>query len=263
MSAEWIVVLAALGAVGGFLAGLLGFGGGVLIFPLLYYVPPVLGLERFPAQSVAAIVISQVFFSALIGGLVHLRQGHMHRRLATIAGGLSAIGSLIGGVASGWATEHSLLLLFGIVTLAVSLLLFLPGPKTDDDDLHAANAIDVPAAPLAFCSLIAGVFIGFLGAGNFAFVPLLIYVFKVPTRTAIGSTLFIALINTATGFGGKLVTGQIPLSAIPVIAGAALGAIAGEQVHRLASSRLLRVIYAMMVLVVTLRVWLTILGFAS
>jgi uncharacterized membrane protein YfcA len=262
MSADLIVVLAALGAIGGFLAGLLGFGGGVLMFPLLFYLPPMLGLERFPAQIVAAIVISQVFFSALIGGLVHLRQGHIHRKLASMAGGLSAIGSLIGGVASGWATEQSLLLLFGIVTLAVSLLLFLPGPETDDD-LHSVKAIDIPTAPLAFCSVVAGVFIGFLGAGNFAFVPLLIYVFKVPTRTAIGSTLFIALINTATGFTGKLVTGQIPLIAIPVIAGAGLGAIAGEQVHRLASPRLLRIIYAMMVLMVTLRVWLTILGFAS
>ena len=60
--------------------------------------------------------------------------------------------------------------------------------------------------PLACCSLATGVVIGFLGAGNFVFVPLLIYVFKVPTRDAIGSTLFVALMNTAAGFVRKLVT---------------------------------------------------------
>ena len=108
-----MVAMALLGAIGGFLAGLLGFGGGVLMFPLLYYVPPVLGLDRLEVQSVAAIVVSQVFFSALIGGMAHLRGGHVDRRMAVAAGIASAIGSFAGGIASKWATDGFLLLLFG------------------------------------------------------------------------------------------------------------------------------------------------------
>ena len=262
MSVELVAATAAIGAVGGVLAGLLGFGGGVLMFPLLYFVPPLLGFERFPAQTVAAIVVSQVFFSSLIGGLAHLRHGRIRGNLATTAGILSAVGALAGGVGSRWATEDFLLLLFGIITLGVSLLLFLPGPQADEDS-RASEGISVPTLPLACCSLATGVFIGFLGAGNFVFVPLLIYVFKVPTRTAIASTLLIALINTATGFVGKLITGQIPLIAGAVIAGAGLGALAGERLHRLASTRLLRAIYAAMVFLVTIRVWLTIFGLAA
>lgn len=262
MSAELLAATAVLGAVGGFLAGLLGFGGGVLMFPLLFYVPPLLGLERFPAQTVAAIVVSQVFFSSLIGGLAHLRRGRIRGNIATTAGILSALGSLAGGLGSRWASEDLLVFLFGIITLAVSLLLFLPGPRADDDS-RSPKEVSVPMIPLACCSLVTGVFIGFLGAGNFVFVPLLIYVFKVPTRTAIGSTLFIAMINAMTGFAGKLITGQIPLVAVAVIAGAAVGALAGERVHRRTSTRLLRVIYAAMVFLVTIRVWLTILGLAE
>lgn len=257
-----MAVMAALGAVGGFLSGLLGFGGGVLMFPLLYYVPPLLGLGRFDAKTVAAIVISQVFFSALIGGLAHLRSGRIKGKLALNAGVVSAIGAFAGGVASKWASEQLLLLLFGIMTLCVSLILFLPGPATDDDR-RSAETVSVPQLPLALCSLATGVFIGFLGAGNFVFVPLLIYIFKVPTRVAIGSTLFIALINTSTGFLGKLITGQIPLIAVVVVLGAAIGALTGEKAHRLASTRLLRVIYATMVFLVTIRVWLTIMGIAA
>ena len=90
MSAALIAAMAALGAIGGFLAGLLGFGGGVLMFPLLYYVPPLLGLVRLEAQTVAAVVISQVFFSALVGGVAHLRGGHVQGRLAFVAGAVSA-----------------------------------------------------------------------------------------------------------------------------------------------------------------------------
>ena len=262
MSAALMAVMAALGAVGGFLSGLLGFGGGVLMFPLLYYVPPLLGLGRFDAKTVAAIVISQVFFSALIGGLAHLRSGRIKGKLALNAGVVSAVGAFAGGVASKWASEQLLLLLFGIMTLCVSLILFLPGPATDDDR-RSAETVSVPQLPLALCSLATGVFIGFLGAGNFVFVPLLIYIFKVPTRVAIGSTLFIALINTATGFLGKLITGQIPPIAVVVVLGAAIGALTGEKAHRLASTRLLRVIYATMVFLVTIRVWLTIMGIAA
>jgi uncharacterized membrane protein YfcA len=259
MSATLIAAMTGLGAIGGFLAGLLGFGGGVLMFPLLYYVPPLLGLQKLEAQTVAAVVISQVFFSALVGGVAHLRGGHVEGRLAFVAGAVSAVGSLAGGIASQWASERFLLLLFGIVALCVLLMMFLPAPK-HDDDLRSMEKLPVPRIPLAGCSLATGIVIGFLGAGNFVFVPLLIYVFKVPTRAAIGSTLFIALMNSATGFVGKLVTGQVPLIAIAVILGAAIGALAGEKAHRRLSSQALRIAYAVMVLLITIRIWLTITG---
>ena len=261
MSATLLGTLALLGAAGGFLAGLLGFGGGVLMFPLLYYVPPLLGLDRLDAQTVAAVVVSQVFFSALIGGLAHLRGGKVHRRIAAAAGATSALGSFAGGIASKWATEGFLLLLFGVVSLAVLLMMFLPGPRRDEDE-HSAEKVNVPTGPLACLSLATGIVIGFLGAGNFVFVPLLIYVFRIPTRIAIGTTLFIALMNTATGFVAKLMTGQIPLLTAAVIMGAGLGALAGEKAHRRVSAATLRIVYGIMVLLITVRVWLTLLGVA-
>lgn len=262
MSVALVAAMAALGAIGGFLGGLLGFGGGVLMFPLLYYVPPLLGLPRLEAQTVAAVVISQVFFSALVGGVAHLRGGHVQGRLAVVAGAVSAIGSFAGGIASIWASERFLLLLFGIVTICVLLMMLLPAPE-HDDDTRAMEKPSIPNIPLACCSLTTGIVIGFLGAGNFVFVPLLIYVFKVPTRAAIGSTLFIALINSAAGFIGKLVTGQIPPIAVAVIAGAAIGAMVGEKAHRRVSTRALRMAYAAMVLLITIRIWLTLTGIAA
>jgi uncharacterized protein len=262
VSTTLIGAMALLGAIGGFLAGLLGFGGGVIMFPLLYYVPPLLGLERLSAHIVAAVVVSQVFCSALIGGLAHLRGGHVHRRIAVAAGITSALGSFAGGIASQWATERFLLWLFGIINLCVLLLMFLPGPQHDEGE-NSTEKVYVPAGPLIFLSLAAGAVIGFLGAGNFVFVALLIYVFKIPTRIAIGTTLFIALMNTATGFAGKLISGQIPPLAIAVIIGAGLGALAGEQAHRRVSASTLRIVYAIMVLLITIRVWLTLSGIAA
>ena len=262
MSAVLVAVMAVLGAIGGFLAGLLGFGGGVLMFPLLYYVPPLFGLQRLDAKTVAAVVISQVFFSALVGGLAHSRRGHVHQRLAIVAGTVSATGSLAGSIVSKWTSENFLLLLFGIVTLCVLLMMFLPASDYERDAVPS-ETLSLATAPLALYSLATGIVIGFLGAGNFVFVPLLIYVFKVPTRVAIASTLFIALINSATAFVGKLITGQIPLVALAVVCGAAIGAVAGEKANRRVSSRALRIAYAAMVLLITIRIWLTIAGITA
>ena len=49
------VTLALLGGIGGFAAGFLGVGGGVLLFPLLLYVPPLLGIESLE-RSMAEIL---------------------------------------------------------------------------------------------------------------------------------------------------------------------------------------------------------------
>ena len=261
MSAALILTLALLGAGGGFVSGLLGVGGGVVMFPLLYYVPPLFGLERLHAQTTAAMVICQVFFSALIGGMAHLRSGRVRGSIAGVAGTVSAFGSFSGGMASKWSSEQFLLILFGVVTILVMLMMFLPGRQNILEE-KSVERISVPTIPLALSSFTTGVVVGFLGAANFVFVPLLIYVFKVPTRIAIGSTLFIALMNTAMGFIGKLVTGQIPLLlASVVVCGSTIGVLVGEAVHGHVSTKVLRFIYAAMVALIAVRVWLTILGF--
>jgi uncharacterized protein len=261
MSALLIGSLAFVGSVGGFFAGLLGFGGGVVMFPLLFYIPPLLGLERLDAKTVAAVVMTQVFFSTLVGGLAHLRSGRVHGRIALAAGITSAMGSFLGGVASKWTSERFLLLLFGIATLLVLAMMLLPGPDRDLEKV-SLEKLAVATVPLSFCSFATGILIGFLGAGNFVFVPLLIYILKVPTRIAIGSSLVIALMNTAAGFLGKLATGQIPwLVAILVVIGAGIGALVGERVHRQLPTPMLRYVYGTMVGLIALRVWLSILDF--
>lgn len=259
MSLTLIVSLASIGAIGGFSSGLLGFGGGVVMFPLLYYVPPLLGLERLDAKTVAAVVMTQVFFSTLVGGLAHFRSGRVHRRIALGAGTASAIGSFVGGVASKWTSERFLLLLFGLATLLVVAMMFLPAPSKELEEA-SPEKVAVAPFPLSICALVTGILIGFLGAGNFVFVPLLIYIFKVPTRIAIGSSLFIALMNASFGFLGKLASGQIPwLMATVVVIGAGIGALLGEKVHRRFSTPILRYLYAGMVGIITVRIWLSIL----
>ncbi|HUF42761.1 MAG TPA: sulfite exporter TauE/SafE family protein [Verrucomicrobiae bacterium] len=259
MSIGLFATLLTLAGVAGFGAGFIGLGGGLLLFPLLFYLPPFLGLEAIDAKTVAALVISQVFFAGVIGGAAHWRKGRVHKKLTLVGAVSSAIGAFIGGVGSKWVSEWFLLLLFGIVVLIAGAVMFLPGPSAEREET-ASDKIAIPSVSLGALSIAVGVVVGFLGAGNFLFVPLLIYVLKIPTRITIGSSLAIHVLNGLAGFLGKLVTGQVPiLMTLAIVIGAGLGAVAGEKSHSRVSPKALRYAYAGVIAIVAARVWLTLL----
>jgi len=260
MHLELFLFLFALAGIAGFGAGFIGLGGGILLFPLLIYLPPLLGLEPIDAKTAAALVISLVFFAGLIGGTAHLRKGRVHKKLTIVGAAASAFGAFMGGIASKWVSDGFLLLLFGIVTVIAGLVMFLPAPAAEREEA-AMDSLTVVILPLSVISLAVGSVVGLLGAGNFLFVPLLIYVLKIPTRVTIGSSLAIHVLNSLFGFFGKLVTGQIPfVMTLAVIIGASLGALVGERCHSKVSPQFLRHAYSVVVAIVALRIWLTLLA---
>ena len=263
MDTEILLLLFFLASIAGFGAGFIGLGGGILLFPLILYLPVYLGFEAIDSKTAAALVISQVFFAGVIGGAAHLRSGRVHKKVTVIGAISSATSAFIGGIASKWVSDWSLLFLFGIVTLIAGAVMFLPAPSAEAEDA-SVGAITVPTLPLVAISLFVGGVVGLLGAGNFLFVPLLIYVLRIPTRVTIGSSLAIHVLNGFSGFMGKLITGQVPLwMTVAVAIGASLGAIAGERFHRRVSPLILRYAYAGVIAIVAVRVWLTIFGITS
>ncbi len=261
MSLELFLVLALLAGMAGFGAGFIGLGGGLLLFPMLLYLPPLLGLEPLDAKTVAALVISQVFFAGAIGGAAHWRKGRVHKKLTLIGALASAAGAFLGGLTSKWVSDWFLLALFGTITVIAGAIMFLPGPSAERE-AASLEKVTFAVLPLTTISILVGAVVGLLGAGNFLFVPLMIYVLKVPTRITIGSSLVIHVLNSLAGFSGKLLTGQIPfLMTLAVILGASLGAIAGERSHSRVSPRTLRYVYSAVIAVVAIRVWLTLLYF--
>lgn len=139
-------------------------------------------------------------------------------------------------------------------------MMLLPALSIEREETPLEKVV-VPIVPLALLSLAKGVVVGFIGAGNFVFVPLLIYVLKVPTRIAIGSNLVIAVVSTLSGFLGKLLTGQIPFfMTLAVVVGAGLGALGGEWSHSRVSPRVLCYVYAGVIGVVAVGVWITLLS---
>jgi len=223
-----LVVLVVLGLVGGVLSGLLGLGGSIIMVPLLLFVPQALGIGVYDMKVVAAMSTVQVFFSALSGVFVHRRQGNVSRSVVLVMGVSAAVSGFIGAYASKFLSAQVLLLVFaGISTIAI-FLMFIPAKR--DEWLGSPDEVPFRRPVAIAVSIAIGILGGAIGApGAFIFVPLMIYVLKIPTRITLGSTLAIVLLTSLAGVLGKFATGQVPwglslalvLGSIP---GAQLGA---------------------------------------
>ncbi len=162
----------------------------------------------------------------------------------------------MGAVTSRWLPAEALQGIFATMAVAgtVALLAMRIQPTPP-----AANHWNVATG--FSLALGVGLFAGAVGAGGaFLLIPLMLSVLHIPPRTAIGSSLAIALLGAATGVAGKFLTGQVPLwPALALVA----GALPSAQLGAAASTRLrsdhLRVILALLIGAVAVKMWLEIL----
>jgi len=253
-----LATLVVLGGIGAFVAGLTGVGGAIVMIPLLLYVPPWLGTGRLELHDVAAITMVQVFAAAASGLAGHLREGFVDRRLAVTLGAGIMIGSLAGAVASRWLPASVLQGIFASMAVVGAVMMF-----TMKKQPISAAGDSVPWKPVIGFSLALGVGLlgGAVGAGgSFLLIPLMLSVLKIPPRIAVGSSLAIALLGATTGVAGKLITGQIAgWPALALVAGALPAAQLGAAASTRLKSAQLRIILAMIIAVVAIKMWLEIL----
>lgn len=75
-----------LGLATGFISGLLGIGGGILMAPLLLYLPPLLGFAPVSMKVVAGLTIVQGLTACLSGALTHRKFHFVSGRLTAWTG---------------------------------------------------------------------------------------------------------------------------------------------------------------------------------
>jgi uncharacterized membrane protein YfcA len=255
VTAVLAVTLVGIGFLGSFFAGFLGIGGALVMFPLLLYVPPLLGVGALEVRDVVGVTMALVFVTAVSGFLAHWRHGAVNRQLTMIGGVAATAGSFAGAVLSKWTDDRWLLMTFAVMATAGAILILLPGGETDP----VGGGDSLRFSPLRIVLVAGGVGVaaGFVGAGGaFLLVPLLVVVVGVPVRVTIASSLGITSLTGIAGFLGKLITHQIPFVpaftvAVGAIPGAQLGAAASHRV----SSRHLKWALAGTIVLAAARVW--------
>jgi hypothetical protein len=255
VTVAFLAVLVGLSLIGAFVSGLVGVGGAIVMIPLLLYGPPALGIGRLDVKTVTAVTMVQVFVAALSGVAAHRRGRAVKLDLAVVGGAAMGVGSLTGAVASRYADDYWLLLVFGFMTLLALVLMFVP-VETAGQPVFAER-VEFSRPRVVVVCLLVGLMAGLVGAGGaFLLVPLLMVVVGTPIRVTIGSSLAITAVAATAGVVGKLATGQVPLEpTMAVVLGAVPGAQLGALVSRRLSGALLRRVLFVIVLGSAVRVW--------
>ncbi|MEO7521791.1 MAG: sulfite exporter TauE/SafE family protein [Gemmatimonas sp.] len=186
----------ALAVVIGLSLGMLGGGGSILTVPVLVYV---LGFE--PKQAIA-MSLPVVGITSLISATLHWRMGNVRLRTAFAFGVLTMIGAFAGAKLSVFVSGGVQLVLLSVAMLAAAVSMLRGSSGTSDDASHPSTPRFALLVPVA---LAVGVLTGLVGiGGGFLVVPSLVVLAHVPIRQAVGTSLLVIAMNTASGFVGHL-----------------------------------------------------------
>lgn len=254
MSIEMIIVLFLIGFIGSFVSGMLGIGGSIIKYPMLLYIPPMLGLTAFSAHEVSGLSAVQVFFST-IGGIWVFRKGnYLNRGLILYMGVSIMIGSFIGGYGSKVLSEGTINIVYAVLASIAAIMMFIPRKGIDDIPFEQVTYSKILASVLA---LIIGVAAGIVGAaGAFILVPIMLVVLKIPMRMTIATSLAITFISSIGSVIGKLATGQVLFwPALIMVIASILGGPLGAMTSKMIKTKWLQAILSVLILLTTLKIW--------
>ncbi|MGE3065424.1 MAG: sulfite exporter TauE/SafE family protein [Hyphomicrobiaceae bacterium] len=273
-----LALLLGMGLAIGILSGMFGVGGGFIMTPLLMFlgVPPAVAVGTGASQVVAASVSGvqaqwyrgnvDVKMGAFLiaGGIAGVILGIKIQQLLKALGQLDLFISLTYVVMLG--VIGGLMLIESLRALRKAKV--SPTSSTRRAGQHTwaerlpfkqrfvASKLYVSAIP----PLVIGSFVGLLTAimgigGGFVLIPALIYMLRMPTRTALGTSGFQIIFVTA--FATILQATQNHsvdlLLAVPLMVGGVIGAQFGVQIGQRMGAEQLRALLAILVLAVALR----------
>ena len=126
MDAAFFLFLLLVGMSVGFLSGMLGIGGGIIMFPLLLYVPPFLGFSGIDIKSITGLTMVQGFFSALAAMFYYHKNALVNKSLVITLGLSLFLSSLIGSLVSKNVPDGPLLMVFGALAFIAAVMMLIP-----------------------------------------------------------------------------------------------------------------------------------------
>lgn len=241
----------------GFLSGLLGIGGGIILAPLLLYIPPLIGLEPLSMHVVAGLTIVQGLVACVAGGFTHRKFNFVSSRLSLYMGVSIFVAALIGGGAARLVSNRMMLLIFACLALTAAIVILRP--VREEDEAPDIDQLDFCRIRAVLTATGVGLVGGLVGqGGSFILIPLMISFVHIPTRIAIGSNMAIVALSSLAGFLGKAFTGQIEwLLTVPVIIGVIPAAILGSFASRKVPAKGLRQLLAVLIAAAAVRIFLS------
>jgi len=236
---------AAVGLAAGFLSGLFGIGGGILIVPGLVLV---LRMDQRVAHGTSLAAILPIAVAGVVGYALENALDWSAALLVT-AGGV--VGAVFGTRLLGRLPERTLRLAFAAILAATAIRLLVSTPSET-----GRGPIGVwVALALVGIGLVSGVVAGLLGVGGGVIVvPALVVLFSVPGAVAKGTSLLVIVPTAISGTAVNWRRGNLDVRAATIVglAGAA-AAYGGSKLSTSLGSHLSSLLFAVLLLAVALQ----------
>ena len=204
--------MAASAVVVGFMAGLFGIGGGLIMVPVLFYVFSFVGIEQtFVMHLALGTSFSIIIPTSIISAITHMKFKSVDFSIVRTFGVFVMIGVVLGTILAVSLKTSSLILLFSIMTMIFAIYFLMEKEKINP----------IPRQINLIYRVICGFLSGFLsapmGIGGGVFNVPIFKMFGYPINVAIGSSAAISFLTALIGAIGFAVSGSylnvnVPLS---------------------------------------------------
>lgn len=235
-------VVIPLGLAIGLALGALGGGGSILAVPALVHV---LGQDPVTATTSSLIIIG---ITSLLSLPAHYRAGRVRVGQGLTFGLLGGVGSFVGSSAARTVPTAVLMTAFALLMVVVAVLMLRAKGASGGSTGATASEPVISSRPFA-CSCprllklvgaatLVGLLTGFLGVGGgFVLVPALVLVLDFTMPAAVGTSLLVIAVNSATALAARARGGLGDLD-WPLVLGFAAAAVVGSLLGSLVSGRI-------------------------
>jgi len=245
------------GLLAGVIGGLLGTGGCALMMPVIRF-----GFHFDPAIAVGT-TLTAVVFTAASGAYQHIKMKNVDKETALLTGYSGILGVVIGSIIFGYIKKYGNLidLIIGIAFIIVSIRMLWEGLFAKK---QGAQGMEIHGKPLSKTILgsVIGALTGIIGlGGGYALVPSYIYFLKAPVKLAIGTSMAAFVWMALVGAIFKIFQGIVNFPvAVTLGIGALIGAIYGAKLVAKFKPNVLKTLFGILFLYVSLKYILTYFG---
>lgn len=261
-----IILFIFTGLLAGFIAGMLGVGGGIIFVPALYTLLP---LTLINNNQLTYIVIGTSLFCITVtsfsSGLNHYFSDNVNLKLAS----LLALGSVISSFLSAYFVINMkplyLQYTFAFVFILIAVKMFFGKSNSVKENSKPKKSLKIYFT--IFFGFLVGIFSAFTGlGGGIIFVPVLIYFFGLKTKTAIGTSsavIFATALAASVSYGFHNIHDNLLsyqhgyinlLAGVPIGISAVLGAYFGVKLTLRTKSDRLKKYFSILLLIVVIKI---------
>lgn len=199
-----LFVLAVAAAVAGFMAGLLGVGGGIIMVPALYYAFSVLDFDIITRMHLSVgTSLAIIVPTSIISTKTHMEYKAVDFKMVKTFGLLIVLGVLAGTFLAVNMKTPALVLFFAFFSFCVGLFFIFFRDKL----------LESPKEISALVKNISGILIGFisvpLGIGGGSLMVPFLRTFGYDIRTSIGTAAAVGFLIAITGTITMIISGNI------------------------------------------------------